>query len=161
LISPPPENRPRQRAPRFRCFRAAVFVAGCLSAGLALSASLVVLDERDYQANVAATDRFWFYKNLDGSDQDPPFGNGQYNGLEYFAGRPWQIERVVYIRNNSIQMRLKFRNTYRNAITANLHWSAVRLRVPPGFNRPTETYLHLTPPADQQLTMGAWNERQT
>jgi hypothetical protein len=115
------------------------------------------LDERDYTSNLVATDRNWFYKNLDGSDQDPLVGDGQFNSLEYLAGRAWQIRTVAYLRGNSLVMRLKFRNTYRNAITANLHWSAVRLKVPAGFNRPTETYIHLTPPPDQQFTMGAWN----
>jgi hypothetical protein len=129
-----------------------------LAATAANCAALVTLIQRDHTGNLYATDRYWFYKNLDGSEQtdDPKPGNGRYNDLEYDASRSWQIDHVVYRRAWTITMRLRFKNLHRNAITANLHFSAFRLKVPPAWDRPNVTFLTLAPPADQQFTMAAW-----
>lgn len=108
--------------------------------------------ERDYTNNLTATDSDWFYLDAYGDTQDPVVGQGYYPSLEYEAGRGFQIGDVVYTKSSSIQITLKFKNMHPNTITANLAFSAFRIAVPPGPNRPSTTYLNLTPPSSQQFT---------
>lgn len=135
---------------RFRSF--GILLLLCIST-CASSVTYVNIIERDYTGNHTASDRFWFYKNLDGTPQNPANGYGYFPSLEYEAGRSFQIPGVVYTKSSPITVSLKFRNVHPNTITANLNFTAFRLAVPPGPGRPNTTYITLSPPSSQQFTI--------
>ncbi len=124
---------------------------------------LIQTDEIDYQNNIPATDRYWFYKNIDGTQQNPLVGGGVYNSLEQKIGRSWQIPAVVYVQGSTITIRLRLKNYYWNTITGNLEFTDFRLKVPAepawregvGSHRPDITYIDLEPPDSQQVSVAS------
>lgn len=90
-------------------------------------ASTIGLVERNYSGNYSATNRFWFYKNLDGSSR--PDGNGQYPDLEWQSGRGENFP-VVLNRNGTATITLKFYNPQFFAQTGTLQINGARLRIP-------------------------------
>lgn len=133
-----------------KCLGVFVFA---VASGQVWALNYFAIIEWDYTGNYTATDRFWFYKNLDGSAQNPEVGDGVYPSLEYEAGRAFQVPGVVYSRGTSLAIALKFKNIHPNTITADLDFTDFRLVVPKGPNRPSVTYITLIPPVSQQFTV--------
>lgn len=84
----------------------------------------VFVTQVDYQGNYAATDSDWFYRNLDGSYQNPPVGGGVYPTIEYDSPQSFQSPgRVVYHRGTPIQVRFRFYN--HRSVTVSGTWTFV------------------------------------
>lgn len=125
------------------------------NAPLAGPVPTVGLNERDYsgQGNVTATNRVWFYLNTDHSTRLQ--GGGVFNSLEFDADRGWQIPAVVYVRNNSIVLSLKFVNASFQDHTMSLVVNGVRLRIPPTSGGGSPTYVDLSGGGPYSLSMTA------
>lgn len=137
------------------CFSLLLQLAVLVLATSATAVPNVRIIAQDYEDNLQATDREWFYRNpSDGSAL--PTGNGYYNSLEYteeVVGRTFQIGRIAYVRNTPIKVKLKLYNP-QPTMTGTLTFLAARIAVPPlQPDRPTTTYINLTLPPDTVLTI--------
>lgn len=98
----------------------------------------------DYQGNYYATDKTWFYKNLDGSLRSE--GGGRYPDVERVAGRAFNINQIVYLRGSNIVIKWTFQNRYASAFSGKLTFKGARLK-----RLRYGSYVTLVPPADQSL----------
>lgn len=104
------------------------------------------LTQRDWAGNIPASDRVWYYTNLDGSPKNA--GGGAHPGLEYDASwepRPGpQVAGVVYVKGaTSAQVSVKWRNESGHLFQGWLVLKGARLAVP--ANTPgTWEYLNLS-----------------
>src|SRR5438105_2658752 len=90
-IMPYHEDMARTRLKPYTRERGCIVRAG-LVASLLLCSSLcfatppIVVSKLDYVSNIRVTNYLWFYKNEDGTAQDPLAGNGKYPTVEFVLG---------------------------------------------------------------------------
>lgn len=94
-------------------------VAPSLSLAQSDDTPILITPQRDYTGNVTATDRNWFYKNPDGTTK--PAGGGVYPSVEISDdGDPSNdIQKVVYVRGNSVVVDIKFKDYFNTPGTIN------------------------------------------
>lgn len=96
----------------------------------------VTLDQRDYQGNIQATDRHWFYED---SRMHPP--------IEFPANPP--VVHVLYMQGENIVVKVRWKNTNSFALSGTLTWQAARLEAPgPSAAYPGPYYVDLVVPTN-------------
>lgn len=95
----------------------------------------VSLDQRDYQGNIQATDRNWYYEQ---SQVHP--------AIEFPASPP--VVHVLYMQGENIVVKVRWKNTNSFALSGTLTWQAARLEAPgPTPGLPGPYYLDLVVPS--------------
>ncbi len=105
------------------------------------NAAFVGINERDWVANIVATDSSWFYKNLDGTYNED--GNGHYPTLELTNTRSFQISKVVYVRGTTATINLTLKNYSFFPQACHMQIEGVRLAVPPPYSGGSTSYINL------------------
>lgn len=116
-------------------------ILACATLAVMSNAALVGINERDWVANIVATDSSWFYKNLDGTYNED--GNGHYPELELTNTRSFQINKVVYVRGTTATINLTLKNYSFWPQACHMQIEGVRLAVPPPYSGGSTTYINL------------------
>lgn len=117
---------------------------------------IIGLNKRDYQSNVRSTDSAWFYKNTDGTAQNPLVGDGYYNDLEYQLGRSFQIDKVTYVKSSDIEVELEFINPGFVGHDITLYVNDARLAIPPGGGETEWAYISLSDDGPYEMSLAAF-----
>lgn len=95
----------------------------------------VILDQRNYQYNIQATDRYWYYESTQ-----------QHPAIEFPADPP--VVQILYMQGENVVVKVRWRNWNSFELNGTLTWQAARLEVPgPNYTDPGPHYLNLTVPS--------------